>query len=153
MSKTVIKTGNINSFTDNEQTVSDTSEIIVPKRQFYDRLKHTKFILDTYKKEVIQYKTEKETLNLQLKQLESVADKQLSIRKDLERQNKIMNDELMMLKNKHQTKCNDADIFKTEDINLINKNIEEEVRRNLEKNKIKILDPYLESLNKKYELL
>ena len=152
MSKTIVKTGNINSFTDNEQTVSDASEIIVPKRQFYDRIKHTKFILDTYKKDVIQYKTEKETLNIQLKQLESVADKQLSIRKDLERQNKILNDELMMLKNKHPTKC-DGDIFKTDDINAINKQIEDEVKRNLERNKLKIIDPYLDNLNKKYELV
>ena len=152
MSKTISKTGNVTSFTDTEKTESDASEIIVPKRQFFDRLKHNKIIMDTYKKDIIRYKTEKETTQMQLKQLETVADKQLSLRKDLEQRNKILNDELMMLKNKHQTKCDNIDIFKTDDINEINKYIEDEVKRNLERNKTKIIDPYLEALNVKYYL-
>ena len=51
------------------------------------------------KKDIIRYKTEKETTHMQLKQLETVADKQLSLRKDLEQRNKILSDELMMFKN------------------------------------------------------
>ena len=152
MSKTITKNGNIHNFSDSEQTISDTSEIIVPKRQFLEGIKHSKFVLDTYKRDVIQYKTERDTLQLQLKELEKLADKQLTIRKDLEKQNSRLNDELLLLKGKHQTKY-DGEIFQTEDINLINKQIEEEVRRNLEKNKLKIVDQYLENLNKKYELI
>ena len=147
MSKTITRTGNVTTFTDSE---NDASELIVPKRQFVDRLKHIKFVLDTCKKDIIRYKTEKETTQMQLKQLETVADKQLSLRKDLEQRNKILNDELMMPKNKHQTKCDNIDIFKTDDINEINKYIEDEVKRNLERNKTKIIDPYLEALNVKY---
>ena len=152
MSKTITKNGNIHKFSDSEQTISDTSEIIVPKRQFLEGIKHSKFVLDTYKKDVIQYKTERNTLQLQLKELEKLADKQLTMRKDLEKQNSRLNDEILLLKGKHQTKC-DGEIFQTEDINVINKQIEEEVRRNLEKNKIRIVDQYLENLNKKYELI
>ena len=152
MSKTITKNGNIHKFSDSEQTISDTSEIIVPKRQFLEGIKHSKFVLDTYKKDVIQYKTERDTLQLQLKELEKLADKQLTMRKDLEKQNSRLNDEILLLKGKHQTKC-DGEIFQTEDINVINKQIEEEVRRNLEKNKIRIVDQYLENLNKKYELI
>ena len=109
--------------------------------------------MDQYRREIIQVKTEKETLQLQLKQLEAVSDKQLNIRKDLEKQNKQLNDELNFIKNKHQTKCDMADMYQTENINEINKQIEEEVRRNLERNKTKIIDPYLDNLQKKYEVI
>ena len=145
--KTITRTGNVTTFTDTE---NDASEIIVPKRQFFDRLKHNKFIMDQYKKDVIQYKTERDTLKLQLKELEAVADKQLTLRKDLEKQVKQVSDELSLIKSsKHPSKC-DIDMLQTDDINEINKLIEEEVRRNLERNKTKILDPYLENLHKKY---
>ena len=40
----------------------------------------------------------------------------------------------------------------TDDINVLNKQIEDEVKFNMEKNKIQILDPYLELLKKKYEI-
>ena len=39
-------------------------------------------------------------------------------------------------------------MYQTENINEINKQIEEEVRHNLERNKTKIIDPYLENLQK-----
>ena len=148
--KTITRTGNVSTFTDTE---NDASEIIVPKKQSFDRLKHNKFIMDQYRREIIQVKTEKETLSLQLKQLELVSDKQLNIRKDLEKQNKQLNEELNFFKSKHQTKCDMADMYQTENINEINKQIEEEVRRNLERNKLKIIDPYLENLQKKYEVI
>ena len=87
---------------------------------------------------------------MQLKELEKVADKQLNLRKDLEKEVLQMKDELNLIKNsKHPTKC-DIDMSQTEDINEINKQIEDEVRRNLERNKAKIIDPYLEALNVKY---
>jgi len=151
MSKTITVTRNINSFTDTEQTATDASEIIVPKKQFYEKLKHTRFVVENCKKDIIQYKTERDTLKLQLNELEKVADKQLSLRKELEKQNKLLNDELMMMKGKHVTKC-EIDMAQTDDINVINKQIEDEVRRNLERNKAKILDPYLNSLKTKYEV-
>ena len=90
---------------------------------------------------------------MQLKQLETVSDKQLNIRKRLDKQNKRLNDELNFIKSKHQTKCDIADMYQTQDINEINKQIEDEVRRNLERNKTKIIDPYIENLFKNYELV
>ena len=101
---------------------------------------------------VIQYKTEKEILQLKLNEIEKLAEKQHQVRKDLEKQIKTQNEELIMLKNKHPIKCNNADFFETDDITVINRQVEEEVRRNLEKNKLKIVDPYLENLYKKFEL-
>ena len=87
---------------------------------------------------------------MQLKELEKVADKQLNLRKDLEKEVLQMKDELNLIKNsKHPTEF-DIDMSQTEDINEINKRIEDEVRRNLERNKTKIIDPYLEALNVKY---
>ena len=122
MSKTITKTGNINLLEDTEQTASDASEIIVHKRQFYDRLKHTRFVVGNCKKDIIQYKTERATIHLQLKELEKVADKQLSLRKNLEKENKLLSDELTMLKRKHLSKC-DIDMITTDVINVINKQI------------------------------
>ena len=78
MSKTITRTGNVTPFTDSE---NNASELIVPKKQFFDRLKHNKFIMDQYKREIIEVKTQKETLQMHLKQLETVSDKQLNIRK------------------------------------------------------------------------
>ena len=109
--------------------------------------------MDQNKREIIEVKTQKETLQLQLKQLETVADKQLNIRKNLDKQNKRLNDELNFIKSKHQTKCDITDMYQTQDINEINKQIEDEVRSNLERNKTKIIDPYLQNLNKKYEII
>ena len=149
-SKTITRTENVTTFTDSE---NDASELIVPKKQFFDRLKHNKFIMDQYKRELIEVKTQKETLQMHLKQLETVSDKQLNIRKDLDKQNKRLNDELNFIKSKHQTKCDITDMYQTQDINEINKQIEDEVRRNLERNKTKIIDPYIENLIKKYELV
>ena len=145
--KTITRTGNINSFTDTE---NDASEVVVNKRQFFDKIKHSRFVVENCKKDIIQYKTERDTLHMQLKELEKVADKQLNLRKDLEKEVLQMKDELNLIKNsKHPTKC-DIDMSQTEDINEINKQIEDEVRRNLERNKAKIIDPYLEALNVKY---
>ena len=151
MSKVITVTRNINTFADTEQTATDASEIIVPKKQFYEKLKHTRFVVENCKKDIIQYKTEHDTLKLQLNELEKVADKQLSLRKELEKQNKLLNDELMLMKGKHVTKC-ETDMAHTDDINVINEQIEDEVKRNLERNKAKILDPYLNSLKTKYEV-
>ena len=44
-------------------------------------------------------------------------------------------------------------MYQTQDINEINKQIEDEVRRNLERNKTQIIDPYLQNPNKKYEII
>ena len=153
MSKTMVRTGNVTSFTDTEKTDSDTTEMIVPKRVFLDKMKHTRFVIDNCKKDMIQYKSEKETLQLKLTEIEKIAEKQYQIRKDLEKQLKTQNDELMMLKSKHLTKCNNDELYQTDDITLINKQVEDEVKRNLEKNKLKIVDPYLENLYKKFELI
>ena len=145
--KTITRRGNINSFTDTE---NDASEVVVNKRQFFDKIKHSRFVVENCKKDIIQYKTERDTLQMQLRELEKVADKQLNQRKDLDKQVLQMKDELNLIKNsKHPTKC-DIDMSQTEDINEINKQIEDEVRRNLERNKTKIIDPYLEALNVKY---
>ena len=54
------------------------------------------------------------------------------------------------MKGKHVTKY-EIDMAQTDDINIINKQIEDEVKRNLERNKAKILDPYLNSLKTKYQ--
>ena len=145
--KTITRTGNINSFIDTE---NDASEVVVNKRHFFEKIKHSRFVVENCKKDIIQYKTERDTLHMQLKELEKVADKQLNLRKDLEKEVLQMKDELNLIKNsKHPTKC-DIDMSQTEDINEINKQIEDEVRRNLERNKAKIIDPYLEALNVKY---
>ena len=42
------------------------------------------------------------------------------------------------------------DISEDNQLTSVNKQIEDEVRRNLERNKTKIIDPYLEALNVKY---
>ena len=78
--KTITRTGNINSFTDTE---NDASEVVVNKRQFFDKIKHSRFVVENCKKDIIQYKTERDTLQMQLRELEKVADKQLNLRKDL----------------------------------------------------------------------
>ena len=145
--KTITRTGNINSFTDTE---NDASEVVVNKRQFFDKIKHSRFVVENCKKAIIQYKTERDTLQMQFRELEKVADKQLNQRKDLEKQVLQMKDELNLIKNsKHPTKC-DIDMSQTDDINVINAQIEDEVKRNLERSKTKIIDPYLEALNVKY---
>ena len=152
MSKTVVKTGNIHTLTDTEQT--DASEIIVPKRQFYDKIQHTKFIIDNCRKEIITQKTEKETLALKLKELEHLADMQFKQRKELEKQLETSNAELNILKNariKQYSKCG-IDLSQTDDINVLNAQIEQEVKKNIEKNKLKIVDPYLENIYKRYEI-
>ena len=98
MSKTITKTGNINKFSDAE--ISETSEIVISKKKFLDGFKHSKFIIDNCRKDIVQYKTERNMLQSKLEELEKVADKQLSIRKELEKKNKLLNDELNMIKGK-----------------------------------------------------
>ena len=44
--KTITRTGNI-SFTDTE---NDASEVVVNKRQFFDNIKHSRFVVENCKK-------------------------------------------------------------------------------------------------------
>ena len=148
MSKTIVKNGNVNSFSD----TTETSEIVIPKKKFLDGFKHTKFVIDNCRKDIVQYKSERDTLHLQLKELEKVADTQFKLRKELEKKNKLLNDEISIIKGKHQTRYDIDMMPQTDDINVLNKQIEDEVKLNMEQNRIKIIDPYLELLKKKYEI-
>ena len=141
MSKTVVRNGNVSSFSD----TTDTSEIVIPKKKFLDGFKHTKFIIENCRKDIVQYKSERNMLQCKLEELEKIADKQLSARKELEKRNKLLTDELNMIKGKHQTRCG-MDMMPTEDITVLTRQIEDEVKLNMEKNKKTILDPYLELL-------
>ena len=153
--KTIVKSGNIHKFTDEEdETPTEVSEVLVPKHQFMETVKHTKFIIDNCRKEIITQKTEKETLALKLKELENLADMQFKQRKELEKQLETSNAELNILKNariKQYSKCG-IDLSQTDDINVLNAQIEQEVKKNIEKNKLKIVDPYLENIYKRYEI-
>ena len=100
----------------------------------------------------MQYKSERDTLHLQLKELEKVADTQFKLRKELEKKNKLLNDEISIIKGKHQTRYDIDMMPQTDDINVLYKQIEDEVKLNMEQNRIKIIDPYLELLKKKYEI-
>ena len=155
ITKQIVKNGNVHKFIDTEdETISEMSEVLVPKAQFLETVKHTKFIIDQCKKEIITQKTEKETLSLKLKELENLADIQFKQRKELEKQLNTTNAELDILKsvrNKQYSKCG-IDLSQTDDICVINTQIEQEVKKNIEKNKLKIVDPYLENLYKKYEI-
>ena len=153
--KTIIKNGNIRNFADTEdETATEMSEVLIPKQQFIETVKHTKFIIDNCRKDIINYKTERDTLALQLTELEKVAETQFKHKKELEKQLKTANAELDILKNtrnKQYSKCG-IDLMKTDDINVLNAQIEQEVKNNIEKNKLKIVDPYLESIYKKFEI-
>ena len=153
--KTIVKNGSIHNFTDKEdETTTEMSEVLVPKAQFLETVKHTNFIIDQCKKEIITQKPEKETLSLKLKELENLADMQFKQRKELEKQLNTTNAELDILKNariKQYSKCG-IDLSQTDDICVINTQIEQEVKKNIERNKLKIVDPYLESIYKKYEI-
>ena len=153
--KTIVKSGNIHNFTDKEdETTTEMSEVLVPKAQFLETVKHTKFIIDNCRKEIITQKTEKETLALKLKELENLADMQFKQRKELEKQLETSNAELNILKNariKQYSKCG-IDLSQTDDINVLNAQIEQEVKNNIETNKLKIVDPYLENIYKRYEI-
>ena len=149
-SKIITKTGNVAKFADRE--ISDTSELVVPKTYFYDKVKQTKFVIDACRKDIVQYKTERDVLQFKLKEIEKVADTQLNMRKELENKVNRLNDELLMVKNKHQTKFNAEMMPQTEDISTLTKLLEDEVRANMEQNKRRSFDPYLESIRKKYEI-
>ena len=116
------------------------SEVLVPKAQFLETVKHTNFIIDQCKKEIITQKPEKETLSLKLKELENLADMQFKQRKELEKQLNTTNAEkekVDILKNdriKQYSKC-DIDLSQTDVICVINTQIEQEVKKNIE-NKI-----------------
>ena len=153
--KTIVKSGNIHKFTDEkDDTPTEVSEGLVPKHQFMETVKHTKFIIDNCIKEIITQKKEKETVALKLKELEHLADMQFKQRKELEKQLETSNAELNILKNariKQYSKCG-IDLSQTDDINVLNAQIEQEVKKNIEKNKLKIVDPYLENIYKRYEI-
>ena len=129
---------------------------MVPKARFLETIKHTNFIIDQCKKKIITQKPEKETLSLKLKELENLADMQFKQRKELEKQLNTTNAEkekVDILKNariKQYSKCG-IDLSQTDVICVINTQIEQEVKKNVEK-KLKIVDPYLESFYKKYEI-
>ena len=79
---------------------------------------------------------------------------QFKQRKELEKQLQTANGELNILKtvcNEQYSKCG-IHVSHTDDINVLNDQIEQEAKRNIKKNKIKVVDSYLENIYKNMKL-